>query len=151
MARMHSRDKGKAGSKRPVRKTAPSWLRYKAKEVELLITKLAKEGYTPSRIGLVLRDTYGIFNIKLVTKKKITDILKQNKLLPELPEDLATLMKRSIALKKHSENNNHDMTAKRGLQLTESKINRLVKYYKKIKKLPADYKYESEKVGLLVG
>jgi len=151
MARMHSRDKGKAGSKRPARKTIPSWLRYKAKEVELLITKLAKEGRTPSRIGLVLRDTYGIFDIKLVTKKKITDILKQNKLLPELPEDLATLMKRSIALKKHLEKNHHDMTAKRGLQLTESKINRLVRYYRKIKKLPADYKYESEKAGLLVG
>ena len=43
---MHSRDKGRAGSKRPVRKTAPSWIRYKSDEVELLISKLSKEGYT---------------------------------------------------------------------------------------------------------
>ncbi len=151
MARMHSRRKGKAGSKKPIRKTVPSWLRYKPKEVELLVVKLAKEGYAPSKIGLFLRDTYGIPDVKLVTKKKITQILKENNLLPELPEDLTALIKKSIALIKHLEKNHQDKTAKRGLQLTESKIKRLIKYYKKVKKLPADYKYESEKAGLLVG
>jgi len=147
---MHSRDKGRAGSKRPPRKTTPSWLRYKANEIELLIAKLAKEGYTPSRIGLFLRDTYGIPDVKSVTKNKITKILKAKKLVSDIPEDLTALMKRSIALKKHMEKNNHDMTAKRGIQLTEAKINRLIKYYKKAKKLPQEYKYDAEKAGLRV-
>ena len=44
MARMHSRKKGKSGSRRPIKKTPQTWVRYKSKEAELLIVKLAKEG-----------------------------------------------------------------------------------------------------------
>ena len=72
MARMYSRKKGKSGSKKPLKATLPTWVRYKSKEVELLITRLAKEGATPSHIGLILRDTYGIPNEKIITNKKIT-------------------------------------------------------------------------------
>ena len=42
------------------------------------------------------------------------------------------------------------MTAKRGFQLTESKINRLVKYYKKTNKMPKDWKFDRAKAKLLV-
>ena len=66
MARMYSRRKGKAGSKKPAKKQVPSWLRYKGKEVELLVVKLAKEGKNPSQIGLHLRDVYGIPDTKIV-------------------------------------------------------------------------------------
>ncbi len=44
----------------------------------------------------------------------------------------------------------HDMHAKRGLLLTNSKINRLVKYYKKIKKLPENWKYDDKTAEFLV-
>jgi len=37
----------------------------------------------------------------------------------------------------------------RGLQLTESKINKLVKYYKKSDRLSKDWKYDHKKVKLL--
>ena len=111
----------------------------------MLIIKLAKEGETPSKIGLHLRDVYGIPDVSLITKKSITQMLKEAKLLPDLPEDLAALIRRSVALKKHLEKNKHDKTAMRGLQLTESKIRRLTDYYKKTKKLPADWKYETKK------
>ena len=40
MARMHSRKRGKHGSKKPAKKTSPPWIRYKPKEVELLIAKI---------------------------------------------------------------------------------------------------------------
>ena len=81
MARMHSRKKGKSGSKRPVRKTLPSWIRYKPKEIELIVIKLAKEGKTTSEIGAILRDVYGIPDIKKLLKKNITKLLEEKKLL----------------------------------------------------------------------
>ncbi len=87
--------------------------------------KLAKEGNGPSKIGLILRDSYGIPLSKQITGKKITKILKEKNLLKALPEDLLALIKRSIAIRKHLEKNNKDETAKRGLTLTENKIKAL--------------------------
>lgn len=150
MARMHSRKKGKSGSKRPVRKTLPSWIRYKPKEIELIVIKLAKEGKTTSEIGAILRDVYGIPDVKKLMKKNITKLLEEKKLKQAIPEDLLALIKRSIAIKKHLEENHKDEVAKRGLILTESKIRRLVKYYKKTKKLPVDWKYEPAKIRLFI-
>jgi small subunit ribosomal protein S15 len=148
MARMYSRKKGKASSKKPLRKIAPSWVRYGSKEIEMLIMKLAKEGNGPSKIGLILRDSYGIPLSKQITGKKITKILKEKNISPKLPEDLLALIKRSIAIRKHLEKNNKDETAKRGLTLTENKIKALAKYYKKIKRLSVDWKYEPKKIRL---
>jgi small subunit ribosomal protein S15 len=150
MARMHSRKKGKSGSKKPIKKTKPTWLRYTPKEVEVLIVKLAKEGNTTSTIGVHLRDNYGIPSAQLVTKKSITQILQEKKLIGDVPEDLIALIKSVLALKKHLEENKQDKTAKRGLQLTESKVRRLVKYYKKNGKLAADWKYDPDKIKLMI-
>jgi len=150
MSRMYSGRKGKAGSTKPSKVTKLSWIRYKSKEIELLIAKMAKDEKTSSQIGLFLRDVYGIPNIKQVTGKSITSILKEKNILSKIPEDLVALIKRSIALKKHLELNKHDMPAKRGLELTEAKIRKLVKYYKKTKKLEKDWKYDPDKIKLLV-
>jgi len=150
MARIYSRKKGKAGSKKPKTKTVPSWVRYQTKEIELLITKLAKEGKTPSKIGLYLRDEYGIPDVRVITKKTISEILKEKGLLSAVPEDLMALIKRSIAIRKHIKRNHKDKTAVRGLEITESKINRLIKYYKAKKVLPENWKYDPEKVSLVV-
>lgn len=147
MARMHSRKRGKHGSKKPAKKTSPSWIRYKSKEVELLIAKLAKEGKTTAQIGVLLRDTYGIPSVLALCSKSISAILKEKKLLPEIPEDLTALFKRYSAIVKHLEANKHDETAKRGLLLTESLINRLVKYYKRTGRMPETWKFDSERMG----
>ena len=151
MARMYSRNKGKSGSNKPKEKKKISWVRYKAKEIESLVIKLGKSGLKPSQIGLVLRDSYGIPDIRFLTKKKITKILEENKIKSDLPEDLSFLIKRQIGLIKHFENNKQDMAAKRGLQLTESKINKLIKYNRNVGKLPKDWKYDKSKAKLLVG
>lgn len=150
MARMYSGRKGKAGSTKPSKATKLSWIRYKPSEIELLIAKMAKEGKTSSQIGLFLRDVYGIPNIKQVIGKNVTTILKEKNLLSKIPEDLMALIKKSIELRKHLESNKHDVPAKRGLELTESKIRKLVKYYKKTKKLESDWKYDPDKIRLLI-
>lgn len=150
MARMHSGKKGKSGSKKPVKQTKKSWFRYDAKEVEQLIVKLAKLGKTSSEIGIILRDTYGVPDTRCIVKKNITKILEDNKLKPKLPEDLVALIKKDIRLTKHLDSHKGDMSVKRGLQLTESKINRLAKYYKRTNKLPSDWAYDRKKAKLLI-
>ena len=150
MARMHSRKKGKAGSNKPVRKAMPSWIRYKPKEAELLIVKLAKEGKNASQIGMILRDIYGIPIAKKAVGKKVTKVLAEHKLASDIPEDLLALIKKSIAIRKHLEENKQDEPAKRGLILTESKIRRLVRYYKRTEKLAEDWKFEPKKIRLYI-
>ena len=151
MARMHSGRKGKSGSKKPLKTTLPTWVRYKSKEVELLIVKLAKEGQTSSQIGTTLRDTYGIPDERKITSKRITAILKKKNILGDVPEDLIALIKKAANVKKHIERNKKDNTAKRGLTLTESKIKRLIKYYKRSGRLSSEWKYDPEKVNIFVG
>ena len=150
MARMYSRKRGKAGSKRPSKKTVPAWVRYKQKELELLLTKLAKAGNTPSRIGLILRDTYGIPNVKLVLGKSVTAYLKEKDLYKGLPEDLLAVIRKAIDVMKHLEKNSKDMTAKRGVQITESKIAKLTKYYKRTGMLDSSWKYDPSKARMYV-
>ncbi len=150
MARMYSGKKGKSGSKRPLAASKPVWQRSNAKEVEMLVVKLAKQGMAPSRIGLQLRDAYGVPNVKLTCEKRVTQLLKEKNMLSELPEDLFNLMKRSVLLKKHLEKNHKDEAAARGLHLTTSKIMRLVKYYKSTKRLAEDWKFDPDKIKLFV-
>ena len=151
MARMHSRKKGKSGSTKSFEKKDVSWIRYKPKEIEELVVKLSKQDMKPSQIGLILKDSYGIPDVKLLTKKRITEILEKNKVVYNIPEDLSCLIKRQIEILKHLESNHKDQTAKRGLRLTESKVNRLVKYYKKSGRLSKEWKYDKNKAKLLVG
>jgi len=148
MAKIHSRRKGRAGSKKPL--TAAKWVEYKDKEVERLVLKLRKDGLQAPEIGKNLRDQYGIPSVKDITKKTITQILEENKLIPEIPQDLLNLLRRAVKLRGHITKNKKDYTSKHGLELMESKIRRLVKYYVKKKKLPADFVYEPERAKLLV-
>jgi len=148
MARMHSRKKGKARSKKPM--TPAKWVEYKEKEVVRLIVKLSKDGLQSSVIGSVLRDQYGIPSVKAITGKTITDILGENELLPKIPEDLLNLLKKAVNLRDHMAKSKKDYTSKHGLELLESKIRRLIKYYVRNKKLPTGFKYEPEKAKLLV-
>ncbi len=150
MARMYSRKRGKSKSHAPIKKETPSWVTHGSKEIELLILKYAKEGKTAAQIGLYLRDEYGIPSVKPILKKTITQILKEKNISKELPDDLMALIKRAVMIRKHMEENHKDMTGKRGLQLTESKVKRLVKYYKRTGALDKTWKYDPEKVKLIV-
>ncbi len=149
MARKYSGSKGQAGSKKPANMN-PSWITHKPKEIEMLILKLAKAGDSPSQIGLKLRDSYGIPSVRASTEKRITEILAEKKMLKKLPEDLSSLIKSAVSIRKHMEKNKKDMTAVRGMMLTESKIKKLAKYYISKKKLPADWRYDRATAEMLV-
>jgi len=150
MARMHSRSKGKAGSKKPLTTRKVTWQSYDEKELRQIIIKLAKEQKTPSQIGLILRDSYGIPSIKQIAKNPVSVILKEGKISHKVPEDLLFLIKKVIKIMRHLELNKKDQPSVRGLQLTESKIKRLVKYYKRENKLPENWKYSRENAKLLI-
>ena len=152
MARVYSRKKGKSGSKKPMLKTAP-WVKLKKEEVEEIIVKLAKKGHSSAEIGLILRDQYGIPSIKvkeLHMEERISKIMKAHKAYPPFPEDMYNLLRKAVLLHAHMNKNKRDYTSKRGLQITESKIRRLAKYYKGQKAIPADWRYDIDKATLLV-
>jgi len=69
----------------------------------MLISKLAKEGKSSAVIGVILRDSYGVPDTKLITGKTITAIMKDKKVAPDVPEDLFSLMKRAVLIRKHLE------------------------------------------------
>jgi len=148
MARMHSRDKGKSGSTKPFVKETPKWQTHTAKEVEALIVKYSKEKLTGAQIGIKLRDMYGIASVRATTGKKVAEIMTEKGVAKQLPEPLLDIIKKFIAIRKHLDDNRQDKTAKRGLQLTQSKLNRLIKYYKSTDKLEADWKFNASKAGL---
>jgi small subunit ribosomal protein S15 len=147
---MHSRKKGKSGSTRPARREKPVWVELSSEEVETEVVKLARKGFSQSLIGVVLRDSYGIPLVKVVTGKSINQILKEHDIEAPLPEDLTSLVKKALVLRKHIESNHKDLESKKGLQRTESKIYRLIKYYKGKKVLAPDFKYDPEKIRTIV-
>lgn len=145
---MHRRKKGKSGSKRPLQREKPNFLTYNEEELEELIVKLKKEGNSPSKIGLILRDNYGVPSVKDATGKKVGYFLKKNELGLNLPEDLGNLIRKAINLRSHLEKNKKDKHNTRNLALIESKIHRLVRYYRKKEKLPAGWKYQPEEMKI---
>ena len=69
MGRLHSNGKGISSSAIPYSRTPPAWLKTTPEQVVDQICKLAKKGATPSQIGVVLRDSHGIAQVKVVTGK----------------------------------------------------------------------------------
>lgn len=69
MGRMHSNGKGISASAIPYSRNPPAWLKTTPEQVVDQICKLAKKGATPSQIGVVLRDSHGIAQVKVVTGK----------------------------------------------------------------------------------
>ena len=150
MARMHARRKGKSGSTYPVdRKKHPEWSSLNPREVESHVIDLANSGKSTSEIGQIVRDQYAVPDVKLATGKKITKILEANGIKSEIPEDLTNLIRTALSLRKHLQTHRKDLKNKRNLQLTESKIRRLTKYYQNNSRIPADWKYSPEQAKLM--
>jgi len=150
MAKMHSRKKGSSRSRPPVVAKIPAWSDVSNEELEKTIMKLHESGMSPSRIGLTLRDQYGVPSTKLVLGKNITGFLKENKVLPDIPEDLTNLMRKALHVRKHIKTNKKDVHNKRSLHLTENKVRRLVKYYHDSGRLAPDWTYSPETAEILI-
>ena len=131
---MHTRRRGSSGSDRPVADESPEWSDVDADAVEERVVELAENGHDPSGIGMKLRDEgvqgTPVPDVKLATGKKVTGILEEHDARPDLPEDLRNLMERAVRLRRHMEEHPGDAQNKRALQNTESKIRRLVSYYR---------------------
>ena len=147
MARMHSRKHGKHGSKKPP-KRRHSWMIYEREEIEQIIKKLAKDGKSNAEIGLVLRDQYGIPDVRALGLRvsKVSNTVVQK----EVPDDMYNLMKRAVDLHAHLNQHRGDAKAIHGVELMESKIRRLGKYYARKGKLPKGWRYSKEQARLLV-
>lgn len=133
--------KGISKASLPYKRNPPSWLKTSPEDVCTNICKLAKKGLVPSQIGVYLRDSQGISQVRAVTGNKILRILKANGLAPDIPEDLYMLIKKAVNVRKHLDRNRKDKDAKFRLILIESRIHRLARYYKKTKQIPANWKY----------
>lgn len=150
MGRMYSNGKGIARRCLPYRKAPPSWVQISTNDLCDQIIKLAKKGSTPSQIGVTLRDSYGIPQVKAVTGSKVLRILKKAGIAPQVPEDLYMLIKKAIAIRKHLEKMRKDKDAKFRLICCESRIHRLARYYRNVKSLPPTWRYNSKKADTLI-
>lgn len=54
-------------------------------------------------LGVILRDSHGVAQVRFVTGNKILRILKAKGLAPDLPEDLYSLIKKAVNIRKHLE------------------------------------------------
>lgn len=127
----------------------PEWVNYEKEEIEKLILKLSQKGLTSSKIGIVLRDQYGIPDVKAFGIT-IGKVLKSQGAGPEIPEDLYNLMKKAVMMNAHLQKNKKDRKNVHRLQLIESRIRKLGRYYSKIGKIPKDWKYDINKAKLMV-
>lgn len=150
MARIHKHSKGRSASTKPFRTETPSWQPLKQKDVETQVVGLAKEGKSTAVIGAYMRDQFGVPDVQLATRKSVLEILKENKVDPRLPEEIANLLRRVVNLQAHLAENQKDLANKRALSLVESKIRRLAKYFIREGKLPADWKYSAATAKLLL-
>jgi len=106
----------------------PVWLKYTEAEVRAIILKLAEKGLTTEKIGLVLRDQYGIPKAKLYDLK-IGKVLKEKDSFKE--PSLINLEKKSDKIFNHYKKNKQDKKAERSLMITKAKLKKTKDYLNK--------------------
>jgi small subunit ribosomal protein S15 len=89
-----------------------------------------------------MRDRYGVPLVKSITGKNVQEILRSNQQAGAVPEDLSALLRKAEDLRRHLERNRKDSVNKRSLAMIESKIHRLVKYYRAKGELRPDWQYK---------
>jgi small subunit ribosomal protein S15 len=101
-------------------------------------------------IGMILRDKHGVPAARLVTGERISKTISRLNEGSNYPEDLMSLMRRALRLIDHLSQNGKDLHNSRQLELCESKIRRLSKYYKRTKQLDSDWTYKRDQLRLMV-
>ena len=74
MGRMHSKGKGISASAIPYSRSVPTWFKSTPEQVVDNICRLAKKGATPSQIGVILRDSHGVAQVRVVTGRSLSRI-----------------------------------------------------------------------------
>lgn len=103
----------------------PVWLKYTKEEVEAIILKLANKGMTSEKIGLVLRDQYGIPKAKIFGIK-IKEILKEKYQDP----NILNLKKKVEKINEHYKRNKQDKRAERSLTISKANLKKREDYLK---------------------
>ena len=150
MARMHSKGKGKSGSDKPNSNVAPEWSESDKETVEALILKLSEEGHSTAMIGTILRDQHAVPDARLVTGERIAQTLSRNNIGGKFPEDMMNMMRQALRMIDHLGTNRKDLHNRRQLELTESKIRRLARYYRGTGRIESDWAYKRDQLRLMV-
>jgi len=150
VSRIHSGRKGRSGSDRPYPALPPTWSVPEPSEVVDQAIQLSKGGMSAAQVGTVLRDTYGVPSVRLATGERLAPLLAKHGVRPELPEDLAALLRRVVTLQRHLKEHPKDRSNGRGLALIESRIRRLARYYRDRKLLPETWRYSASEAVLQV-
>ena len=150
MARMHSKGKGTSGSSKPNNDTAPSWSESDKGTVEELILKYANEGHSTAKIGTLLRDMHAVPDVRLVMGERISQTLSRNYLDSTYPEDMMNLMRKALSLIDHLSSNKKDLHNRRQLELCESRLRRLAKYYVGTGRISSTWTYKRDQLRLMV-
>ena len=150
MARMHSKGKGTSGSSKPNTDTAPSWSESDKGAVEELIIKYANEGHSSAKIGTLLRDMHAVPDVRLVMGERISKTLSRNNLESTYPEDMMNLMRKALSLIDHLSSNKKDLHNRRQLELCESRLRRLAKYYVGTGRISSTWTYKRDQLRLMV-
>ena len=106
----------------------PVWLKYTKDEVEAIILKLSDKGLTTEKIGLTLRDQYGIPKVKIYDLK-ISKVLKEKFTEPTK----INLQKKLEKIKEHYKKNKQDKKSERSLMITKAKLKKIKDYLEKKK------------------
>ncbi|MDD5193759.1 MAG: hypothetical protein PHF67_04205 [Candidatus Nanoarchaeia archaeon] len=114
---------GSSESESAFRTEKPVWLKYTKEEVEAIILKLANKGMTSEKIGLVLRDQYGIPKAKILGIK-IKEVLKDK----YQDTNVLNLNKKIEKISEHYKNNKQDKRAERSLIISKAKLKKREDY-----------------------
>jgi small subunit ribosomal protein S15 len=109
----------------------PVWLKFSKAEVEAIILKLANKGLSAEKIGLVLKDQYGIPKVQLFGIK-IKEVLEKKDLYKE--PTLINLEKKLKKIIDHYKKNKQDKKSERALIITKAKFKKRTDYHKKSEK-----------------
>ncbi len=106
------------------KKSKVVWTKMKQDEVEKIIVDLGKQGEKPAKIGMILRDKYGVPKTKIYGKK-ICQILSEKGIKVE--DEREAVSRKVEVLKVHIGKNKHDYNSFRALTKKLWVINKLNK------------------------
>ena len=149
---MHTGRHGKSQSRKPDVEIGamPEGFTGTKAETDDAIVAYAKQGMHQALIGQKLKQENGLRYVKQLYGKRLGAILKEKGYQQQYPQDFFDLLKKATVLRRHLDKNHNDVHNKVRLNRIEAKIWRLTKYYKRSGSLPEDWKYEPDKVALLI-
>jgi small subunit ribosomal protein S15 len=147
---MHTKKKGKSSSRKLRMEEAEAKSGLGKEEIEKLIVSYAKSGMPAELIGETLKKKHNVLYIRKETGKRLMQIIKENNLESSLPPDMLQLVKKAVNIREHLSSNKSDVHNRIRLGRIESKIWRLVRYYKKEGVLSRDWKYDPSTAELII-